>query len=84
MQKVIRKLACQPGLRSSLARHSKVRPLQRESQLLLGEGVVVMRLDGVMMASHAFVERVADIACRRPFVQRALARKRVALVRLDT
>lgn len=67
-----------------MARHSKVRPLQRESQLLFGEGVVIVRLDGVVMASRAFVERVVDVARRRPFVQRALARKRVALVRLDT
>ena len=66
MQKVIRKLACQPGLRSSLARHSKVRPLQRESQLLLGEGVVVMRLDGVVLdfseVRRTTVAVVADVA----------------------
>jgi len=80
--KEIRDSACQPT--SGLARHGKVRTLQRESQLLLGEGMVVVRLNRVVVASHAFVERVAQIACGWPFVQRALARERVALVRLYT
>jgi hypothetical protein len=62
-----------------------MRPLQCKSQLLLGEGMVIMRLNAVVMASHAFVERVAEVSWRRrPFVQRALARKRVSLVRLNT
>ena len=76
-------MPCQPSFTSG-DRHGKVGPLQSESQFLLGKGVVVVRLDGVVVTAHAFVKRVADIACGRFFVQGALARKRVALVRLDT
>jgi hypothetical protein len=39
-----------------------MRPLQCKSQLLLGEGMVIMCLNAVVMASHAFVERVAEVS----------------------
>lgn len=42
-----------------------MRALQGESQLLLGEGKVVVRLDRVVRSAHVLVWWLAEVACVR-------------------
>ncbi len=60
-----------------------MRPLERKRQLLLGERVVVVRLDGIRLAAEPLVGRHAQMSCCvRILIQRPLAGERIAFVRL--
>jgi hypothetical protein len=59
-----------------------MRALQRESQFLLGERVVIMRLDRVVGTTQELIRRLAEIASVWVLDHWTRARKRVTLVRL--
>jgi len=59
-----------------------MRALQSESEFLLGEGQVVVRLDRVVGSAQVLVGRLAEIASVRVLCHRARTRERVAVVRV--
>ena len=67
-----------PALR--LARYGEVRALQRKSQFLLGERVMIVCLNRVTLAAQTLVRSIAKIACLWGVLQRSRARERVAFV----
>lgn len=64
----------------SLNRNGEMRALQRESQFLLGEGQVVVRLDGVVWSGQVLVWSLAEVASVWVLGHRTRARERVAVV----
>jgi hypothetical protein len=57
-----------------------MRALQRESQFLLGEGQVVVRLDRVVWSSQVLVWGLAEVASVRVLCYRTRTREWVAVV----
>lgn len=60
-----------------------MRALQRESQFLLGEGQVVVRLDRVVWSGQILVRSLAEVASVWVLGHRTRARERVAVVGVD-
>ena len=65
-----------------LDRNGEMRALQRESQFLLGEGKVVVRLNRVVCSGQLLVWGMAKVAPMRVLCHGTRARERVAVVRV--
>jgi len=65
-----------------LNRNGEMRALQRESQFLLGEGQVVVRLDRVVCSSQLLVRGVAEVASMGILCHGTRTRERVTVVRV--
>lgn len=65
-----------------LNRNGEMRALQSESQFLLGEGKVVVRLNRVVRSGQVLVWYLAKVASMRVLCHGTRTRERVAVVRV--